>query len=173
MATNKFKVWCSEYGLETIRRYAEEGVSEAEIAKRCGITPTTFRKWKEKYPKLSDAVELGRRDADFSVVEAVYKKATGFNVLTNKTHKLKRIDYDPDTGKKLREYEELAVGVDEEYIAPDLKAGIFWLKNRQPENWSDRTMTHEESREGGIVELPSADRIDAAPEAFDLEAEEG
>ncbi len=166
MAQNKFEVWCRQYGLEYIRRLAEEGYSDEDIAIRSGITCAQLRRWMKKHPKLRDAIDIGRHEADFSVVEAVYKKAVGYKVSTAKTHKLKRIDYDPDTGKKLREYEELAVGVDEDHIAPDLRAGMFWLKNRQPERWSERGMGAESSdmSEGGIVEIPSADTIDALSE---------
>ena len=96
------------------------------------------------------------------VIEAVYKRATGYNVSTKKTHKLKRVDFDPVTGKKLREYEELAVADDEDYVPPDLRASIFWLKNRQPERWSEKVMGAEIS-EGGIVEIPQADAIDPTP----------
>lgn len=160
MPSNSFDSWCSRYGLECIRKLAEDGYSEEEIALRAGLTLSQLKKWSKKYPKFREAIELGRREADFSVVEAVYKKATGYTVSTSKTHKLKRIDYDPETGKKLREYEELAVGVDEDHVAPDLRAGIFWLKNRQPDRWSEKIVPLE-TPDGGVVEIPSADMIDS------------
>ena len=64
--------------------------------------------------------------------------------------------------EKLREYEELASAVDESYIPPDLKAGTFWLKNRQPERWQERSEKEQDEEEtvGGIVEIPMADTID-------------
>lgn len=156
-----YKRWVEKYGFEAVRRLAEEGLSDDEIAVRCDLSPEVFERWKKKHPKLYDAVDIGRREADFSVVEALYKKATGYSVKTNKTHKLKCIDYDPTTGKKLKEYESLAVGVDESYVPPDLKAEIFWLKNRQPSRWKDREVRESESDdfESGIVEIPAADRI--------------
>ncbi|MBE6646108.1 MAG: hypothetical protein E7611_00535 [Ruminococcaceae bacterium] len=156
-----YKKWCDRYGFETIRRLAEEGFSDEEIAERCGLTFDVFQRWRKKYAKFRDAIEIGRKEADFSVVEALYKKATGYSVKTNKTHKLKRVDYDPDTGKKVKEYEELAVGFDESYVPPDLKAEIFWLKNRQPCRWKEKELHVDdgEDGEGGIVEIPRADRI--------------
>ena len=172
MPSSKFDSWCRHYGLECIRKLAEDGYSEEEIALRSGISPSQFKKWIKKYPKFAQAIELGRREADFSVVEAVYKRATGYNVSTSKTHKLKRIDYDPETGKKIREYEELAVGVDEDHIAPDLRAGIFWLKNRQPDRWGEKAAPAEDVDGGGVVEIPSADTIDCLPEDDDGRASE-
>ncbi|WP_326975570.1 hypothetical protein [Caproicibacter sp. BJN0012] len=48
------------------------------------------------------------------------------------------MDYDPKTGKKLREHEELKIGIDEVHIQADTVAEIFWLKNRRPDRWRDR-----------------------------------
>ena len=166
MKRTKFESFCREYGLEFIRRLAEDGYTEEEIAQRAGLDPAEFKVWSRRHKKLRDAIELGRREADFSVVEAIYKRATGYNVLTKKTHKLKRVDFDPVTGKKIREYEELAVADDEDYVPPDLRASIFWLKNRQPERWSEKGIGIELG-EGGIVELPQADLIDPVSELCD------
>jgi len=167
----KFESWCREYGLEYIRKLAEDGYSDEEIARKVGLDAAEFDLWQHRHKKLRDAIELGRREADFSVVEAVYKRATGYNVATKKTHKLKRVDFDPVTGKKIREYEELAVADDEEYVPPDLRASIFWLKNRQPERWSEKGIGFE-INEGGIVEIPQADSIDPIPDAEITEARE-
>ncbi len=165
---DRFKRFCEDVGLEHIRRLAEDGCGDDEIAIRSGVEPTVFRRWKHKHPELSAAVELGRSGSDFEVVRSLYKKAVGYSVSVNKTHKLKRIDYDPDTGKKLREYEELATGVDESYVPPDLRAEIFWLKNRQGERWSEK-LERDSGKDGvyGVVEIPRADMLGELPE--DLE----
>ena len=157
----KYRDWCDKYGFEFLRRLAEEGCSDEEIARKCGLTVEVFTRWKNKYQKFSDAIEIGRVEADFSVVSALYRKAVGYSVKTPKTYKLKRVDFDPETGKKLREYEELAVGVDEDYIQPDLRAEMFWLKNRQPRRWSEKGIGDDgEGIEFGVVEIPEADTID-------------
>mgnify|MGYP002520258083 CR=1 FL=1 len=113
------------------------------------------------YPEFAEALALGRSGADYEIIRALYKKATGYNVAVNKTYKLKRVDYDPDTGKKLREYEELATGVDETYVPGDLRAETFWLKNRQSDRWSDRPEKEDGDgdSEGGIVVIPEADML--------------
>ena len=162
VARSKYERWKENSGLELVRRLAEDGSADEDIAMRCGIGVTLFRRWKKLYPEFSAAIELGRSGSDYAVVEALYKKAVGYNVSLSKTYKLKRIDYDPDTGKKLREYEELATGVDESYIPGDLRAETFWLKSRQPERWGERLDkdSGDEGETGGVVELPAADTID-------------
>lgn len=163
MAISKYKAFLEEYGLEAVRRLAEDGFSESEISLRVGVDEKCFARWKRRHKELAEAIALGRSTADYEVVRALYKKATGYNVALNKTYKLKKVDYDPDTGKKLREYEEIATGVDETFVPADLRAGTFWLKNRQPDRWRDRPekeITDGEDETGGTVELPEADSID-------------
>ena len=161
MAQSKYDLWRERYGLEYLRRLAEEGLAEEEIATRSGLRLATFRRWKREHTEFFAALELGRSGSDYAVVESIYKRATGYSVKLNKTVKLKRVDYDPETGKKIREYEELAAAVDESYIPPDLRAGTFWLKNRQPDRWQERAERDAENEEqGGIVEIPVADKID-------------
>ena len=162
VAKSKFEHWCERYGLEYVRRLAEDGLPDEEIAIRSGIELSTFRKWRTLYPHFSAAIDLGRTGSDYAVVEALYKKAVGYRVPINKTVKLKRVDYDPDTGKKIREYEELAVAVEEDYIPPDLRAETFWLKNRQPDRWQDKPDSPTGEGEDalfGVVEIPPADMI--------------
>ena len=55
-----------------------------------------------------------------------------------KTFKVKEVLYS-DSGKRLKETEKLVEGVDEVYITPDTTAQIFWLKNRKPNTWRDKT----------------------------------
>ena len=112
------------------------------------------------HPDFAEALGLGRENADYDIVRALYKKATGYNVAVDKTYKLKRVEFDPETGKKIREYEELATGVDTAHVPADLRAEIFWLKNRQPERWSDRLERETDGEGGGVIEMPEADSID-------------
>lgn len=167
MPHNKFERWCESFGLEHLRRLAEDGLPDEEIAARSALELSTFRRWKKQYPSFAAALELGRSGSDYAVIEALYKKAVGYNVALNKTYKLKRVDYDPQTGKKIREYEELATGVEESFVPPDLRAETFWLKSRQPDRWSDRGEKGHgdlESELFGVVEIPEADMIDDCPD---------
>lgn len=160
---SRYIKWKEQYGLEHIRRLAEAGLSDEEIGLASSLGLSIFRRWKKKYPDFAAAIELGRSGADYAVVEALYKKAVGYNVSLAKTYKLKRVEYDAATGKKIREYEELATGIDENYVPGDLKAETFWLKNRQPERWSEkpiRSLSDGEDCEYGIIEIPEADLID-------------
>ena len=163
MPKMKYELWRERYGFEYLRRLAEEGEGDEELAARCGLELSVFRMWKKKHPEFAEAISFGRSESDYSVIKALHKKATGFNVGLKKTYKLKRVEFDPDTGKKVREYEELATGIDETYVPADLNAEKFWLKNRQSEHWSEQSekvSSEEAEGETGILEIPVADMLD-------------
>jgi alkanesulfonate monooxygenase SsuD/methylene tetrahydromethanopterin reductase-like flavin-dependent oxidoreductase (luciferase family) len=52
----------------------------------------------------------------------------------------------------------------EKHLAPDTLAQIFWLKNRDPKNWSDRQEVHTTTTIAGLPESVM-DRIRAAAKA--------
>ena len=156
MRKSKYDKWMEAYGEEYLRRSAEEGMCDRDIAKDSGISERCFNKWRSDHEAFAAALKLGRAGADYAVVEAIYRKATGYKVKVNKTYKLKHADYDSETGKKIREYEELTTREDESYIPPDVRAGSFWLKNRQPDRWSDKP---DPVQEAGEVEIPEADML--------------
>ena len=168
----KYLEWLEKYGLEHLRSLAEEGIEESEIATRVGIELKLFAKWKKKYPEFADALTLGRADSDFHVIRALYKKATGFNVGLKKTYKLKRVEFDPQTGKKLREYEELATGMDETFIPGDLSAEKYWLECRRGDRWGGKDIEDETDGGGefGVLLMPDADLLD---EQGDEDEQEG
>ena len=171
MARNNYELWRERYGLEQVRRLAEDGLSEEAIASALGLELTTMRLWLKKYPDFAAAIRLGSAESDYVVINALYKKATGHSVPLKKTYKLKHVEYDPDTGKKLREFEELATGIDETFVPADLNAEKFWLKSRQPERWgellSEKDGAGDGESEGGVVEIPMADKLDDGADESD------
>jgi len=90
------------------------------------------------------------------VEDAICRRAKGYKVSLKKTLKVKRVDYDPDTGKKTCEREELLPGVEEVHVPGDVRAAAYFLNNRAPDRWCEHPNTGEEAGEsGGIVEIPA------------------
>lgn len=87
---------------------------------------------------------------DRNVEKALLKKALGYTEDVLKTYKLKRIEY--KDGKKELEVEELAQGVDQVFVPPDLASQIFWLKNRKPKEWKEKI--------SGNAEQESLEKLD-------------
>ena len=74
----------------------------------------------------------------------------------SKLFKLKRVEYDDQTGKKVREYEEIVTGTEEVYDTPSTTAQQFWLKNRLPRQWGGGEDSAPDGLATGVVELPAA-----------------
>lgn len=104
------------------------------IAGNIGIAPKTLWEWKNKFSSIGNALKNTKEIVDITVENALYKKTQGYTVQLRKTFKLKFIDYD-EQGKRVREWEELSVGIDEVHIPAETMAQLAWLNNRKPESW--------------------------------------
>ncbi len=109
-------------------------------------------------PEKHSVIGADERDEKLCklVEDAICRRAKGYKVSLKKTLKVKRVDYDPDTGKKTCEREELLPGVEEIHVPGDVRAAAYFLNNRDPERWCEHPNTTEEGGEsGGIVEIPA------------------
>lgn len=141
MAKGKYEEWLTEEGLLRLEAWARDGLTDEQIAHNMGIGNRTLYEWKQKYPQISQTLKKNKEVADIEVENALHHKSLGYTVEVKKTFKVKRIEYDPETGKKVSEREELVTGYDEIHIPADTTAQIFWLKNRKPEVWKDKPVT--------------------------------
>lgn len=116
---------------DVIRDFLLSGGAEKDLPARLGISPATFRRYRRDHQELTDLLAECRQQAsqlaDDEVEAALFRRATG---------------YDIDDGEKSR------------HVPPDVKAAVFWLKNRRPESWRD-------SRE---VAIGNPIKIELAPE---------
>ena len=108
------------------------------------------------------------RDAAMNrrVENAIFRRACGYKVSLRKTYKVKRVEYDPTTGKKLAEVETLETGVDQVHVPADLRAGAYWLNNRDPHHWRDHPDEPTEggdTPEGGVVEISTVTASEDPP----------
>lgn len=94
------------------------------------------------------------------VEDALYRRACGYKVKLKKTFKLKRVDYDPDTGKKLTEKELLETGFEEVHIPADMRVCAYYLNNRDPARWREHPAAEGELIPGGAVEYPPMEELD-------------
>ena len=135
----KYDQWLTEEGLLRIQGWARDGLTEKDIAKNCHVSAATIREWKHRFPEIAEALRIGKDSADRVVENALYKSACGYTVTITKPVKLKRIIYDEETGRKVREYEEVVEVEEQLHFPAQVTAQIFWLKNRKPAQWRDKT----------------------------------
>ena len=134
----KFK---SEY-VEQGYKLAREGLTDQKIADFFGIAKSNFNVWKEKHPEFQDSLKKGKDEYDSEDVESsLLKRALGYDYVETTREISPRAN--PETGKaELRITKTVT-----KQVAPEVTAQIFWLKNRQPDRWRDRT----EMYHGGTV----------------------
>jgi len=134
----KFDRWLTEEGLVRIQGWARDGLTDKDISHNMGIGCSTLREWKGKFPKITEALRIGKDSADRIVENALYKSACGYTQKIRKPVKIKVVDYDPQTGRKIRETETWQAVEEEIFVQPQVVAQIFWLKNRKPDQWREK-----------------------------------
>lgn len=131
--------------------WAREGLTDKQIADKMRIHVATLYDYKNKYPDISETLKKGKEVVDFEVENALYKKTQGYNVSVLKNIKVKNIQYDPKTGRKISEIEEVKEVFDEVHIPADTAAQIYWLKCRKPKKWLEQKNINSSEKEKGTV----------------------
>lgn len=137
MAKSKWETHVKDK-LILVEGWARDGLTNEQIAEKLGIGKTTFYKYLEEHVELSELLKRGKEVVDTEVENTLLKKALGSKETLKKAVKLKQVIYS-DAGKKLKEFEEIVMVEEEVLITPDTTAQIFWLKNRKPGVWRDKT----------------------------------
>lgn len=109
--------------LEQVRMLATRGWTDAQMAEFFHVNPDTWHEWKKVHPEFSESLKDWKLEADNRVERALYERAIGY-------------EHPED---KIFQYEGRPVVVATvKHYPPDTPAGIFWLKNRQPDKWRDK-----------------------------------
>ena len=148
--------WITEDGLLKIQGWARDGLIEKQIAHNMGVCITTLKEWKKIFPEIAEALRKGKEVVDREVENALFKSALGFTKKVKKPVRIKDTEYDPKTGKKIRDIEKWVQVEEEVYIQPQVTAQIFWLKNRKPDQWrekNDLTLTPSNGVLESLMEL--------------------
>lgn len=96
-----------------------------EIAAALNVTRTSIYDWAHEHKAFADAIARARKLADAAVEAALRKKAIGY------TTEL--------VEQKLSKDGEVLDLRKEIHVPSDTAAASYWLKNRDPGRWSDKT----------------------------------
>lgn len=97
-----------------------------------------------------------------AVEDALFRRACGYEVPLRKIFKVKRIEYDSVTGKKIYEREELETGIEEEHVPADVRVGAYYLNNRDPSRWREHPETVAKELDG-LVDFPDLEELSSPP----------
>lgn len=118
-APTKYK---DEYD-EQVYKLCLLGAIDEELADFFNVCVATINNWKKTEPQFLASIKRGKKQADSEVAQKLFKRATGY---THPEEKVFCNDGQIITHDTTKRY------------PPDTTACIFWLKNRQPDDWRDK-----------------------------------
>lgn len=110
-----------------IAEWIRNGATEASVAKRLGISHTTWARYKSVKSELVQLLKSNREAAVNEIENSMYRAATGELRTVRKYAKCKRVEY--ENGRRAREFEEMVPYDEELYIPPNTTAAIYLLKH--------------------------------------------
>ena len=151
MAKGKYAEWLTDDGQLLLRKWARNGLTDQEIADNIGINVGTLYVWKNKHPKIDEALKKTKDIYDSEVEEALERSAIGYYV-TEETWKNR-------WNAKTKQFELVLEQKNRKWIKPDPTAQIFWLKNRDRLHWRDRQEVDVEGSVEGVCVLPKREIV--------------
>jgi hypothetical protein len=132
----------SAYDPDTSPAQAEKlcalGATDEEVADFFEVDVRTIYRWKLKHEAFCQALKTGKELADQRVERSLYQKAIGYRQQAVKIFM--------PAGKEDPVYAPYV-----EHMAPDTTAAIFWLKNRRPDLWRDKSEHEHTGKNGGPI----------------------
>jgi hypothetical protein len=104
------------------------GATDKELANFFNVTETTINNWKLKHNTFVESIKRGKEDADMKVAASLYDQALGYH-------------YEEET-EAMGENGAPMKFRNKRFAQKDFRATRFWLMNRQPEKWRDKTEVH-------------------------------
>lgn len=102
------------------------GATDIEVADFLEVDVRTLYRWKGEHEGFCQALKAGKEVSDERVERSLFSRATGYE------HD--EVDIRVVAG-------ELVQTPIRKFYPPDTTAAIFWLKNRKPGDWRDKTET--------------------------------
>jgi hypothetical protein len=96
------------------------GATSQDLADCFDVAHSTIDNWLHKIPEFADSVRRGRDLADGKVARGLYSRAIG---------------YDHEATRVLLHRGEPVTVAHTVHHPPDIRACIFWLRNRRPRQW--------------------------------------
>jgi hypothetical protein len=119
---------------ELAANYCLLGATNEELAGFFAVAPRTIDNWIARIPEFAAAVHDGRAVADARVARSLHQRAVGYTVTVRRT--------------VLWRGRETTLTREVHYPA-DVRACIFWLRNRRRQDWCDRPRRSSDASQGG------------------------
>ena len=108
--------------------HLREGGGESGLCRKLGVSRAELRRCRRDHPDFAELWRANRCEVAERVEAALLRRATG---------------YEEENGKS---------------VPPDVRAAVFWLKNRRPDRWRDGAKAGERP-EAPQVELTDEEKF--------------
>jgi len=129
--------------LNKVAVLTKKGFTDKEISDFFDINELTLNRWKKKNPEFGKSLKEWKSEADEKVEKALYQRALGYEYdeVTYEKSKIGGLGVKLSKGEveTIKHCDTNKTKVITKQVVPDVLAQIFWLKNRQPERWKDKT----------------------------------
>ena len=109
---------------EQAAKLCKLGATDRDIADFFKVAESTINLWKLEHSEFSESLKIAKEEADKRVEQSLYRRALG---------------YSHDSVHVSNYQGAVTLTPIVEHYAPDTTACIFWLKNRKPDDWRDKT----------------------------------
>lgn len=139
--------------LSEIQQWIEQGDSIRDICQKLSISQDTWYRYQKEHETLSALVNLGRCITQSAVEKSLLRLCTGYEF-----EELKTIVEEDRSGKKRTKLEKC-----KRHQPPSAQAISFFLRNRCPEEWSDKkelvldTAQNEQARKRLFLQMLSGE----------------
>lgn len=113
------------------------GATDAKLADFFGVAEQTINAWKKDNPDFLESLKDGKKQADAQVANSLYQRAIGYSHAEDKIFNHNGVPLVVPTIKR---------------YPPDTTAAIFWLKNRDKQNWRDKVDHEHTGKDGGPIQ---------------------
>jgi len=143
--------------LSDIKEWLMQGDTVREVCKKLAISPDSWYRYCREHETLEELVVMGRSVLCNEVEKSLLKLCTGYEY-----EELKTIVEEDKNGKKRTKIEKI-----KRHQPPSAQAISFFLRNRMPEEWSDKkelildTSQNEEARKQLFLQMINGEIIDA------------
>jgi len=99
------------------------GATDSDIADFFEVSEQTINTWKFRHPSFLESIKRSKQELDETVVRSLFHRARGYSHPEDKIFCNNGVTTTVKTTK---------------HYPPDTGAMVFWLKNRQKDQWRDR-----------------------------------
>ena len=127
------------------------GATDASLADFFGVCEATLNNWKIVHPDFLESLVRGKTVADAEIANALFHRAKGYS---HDDVDIRTVSNGANMGSEIVQTDIV------KHYPPDTQAATWWLKNRQPKLWKEKSeVAHDVSDDLSAVLKEARERV--------------